>query len=183
MLSRFLARVPARVGHLVALRSRGRADRGPRPGGSGQREAVRRRRVVRKPGGPLLLRGRPHLSAKQDHHRHRQGPEKRPRTRGVLLGLLSDQAETDRARQRHGAVRGLEPRRQRDARLLQPRDGQPQSDVGRTDGRRIPDESRALRSSGSAGSSISPEREGLVCVYPPIATESANRSWASFAAR
>ena len=90
--------------------------------------------------GTNLLRGRTVPRAKQDHHRHRQGSEERPRTHGVFVGLLPDQAEADRARERHRAVRGLEPRRQRDARLLQPGNGQSRSDNRSPDGRRLPDD-------------------------------------------
>ena len=53
-----------------------------------------------KLSGLIYLRGRSHQPREYDHHRHREGPEKRARPRGVLVGLLSDQAQVDRARQR-----------------------------------------------------------------------------------
>ena len=60
-------------------------------------------------------------AARQPHrHRHREGAAKRRRQGRILLRLLPDQAEAHRARQRRRAVRGLQSRRQGDARLLQP---------------------------------------------------------------
>ena len=73
------------------------------------------------------LRGRPAKPGQPDHHRHRQGAEERRGPRGVLVGLLPDQAEGPGTRQRHAALRGVEPRRQGHARVLQLRDRQPRS--------------------------------------------------------
>ena len=105
--------------------------------------------------------------------------DKAPRTPAagrVLVRLLPDQAEGSRARQRHAALRGVEPRRQGHARVLQLRRGQPRSD-------------RAPREFGDGflleqGFTLMwvgwqfdpPLREGLVRVFAPIAREADGRA-------
>ena len=116
------------------------ADRSQVPRRLDRRQAIRHRRPIRKADRPDLLRGRPLRSAKHDHHRHRQGAAKRARARGVLLGLLPHQAQQIERGNGDTDLRGVEPRRQRDARLLQSRDGRRRPDDGSTDGRRLPDE-------------------------------------------
>ena len=80
-----------------------------------------------KIAGKIFFAVDPALPGEPHRDRSRQGAAQRRGQGRVLLRLLPDQAEGHRARQRRRAVRGVESRRQGDARLLQPRGGQRRS--------------------------------------------------------
>ena len=88
-----------------------------------RRTGVRRGRAVRTADRDHLLRDRSAQFGQPDHRRHRQGAAKRRRQGRVLVGLLPAQAGRSVARQRHGAVRSVESRRQGHGRVLQLRRG------------------------------------------------------------
>ena len=81
-----------------------RSHRGEVACGRARRQAVRQRRPVRKTLGHDLLRRRPTEQRQSDHHRHRQGADKRRRESRVLFRFLPDQAQGRDEGQRHAAL-------------------------------------------------------------------------------
>ena len=112
----------------------------------------------------------PALRRQPHRRRHRQGAAQRRGQGRVLVRLLPDQAEGHRARQRRRALRSVEPRRQGDARFLQPRDRQRRPGTAPEIG-----DGFLMRQGFTllwVGWQFDvPKRPGLVRVYPPIATD------------